>query len=310
MAPSALKLDAGSWALLLALALLWSASFIFIEVAAGSIPVFSLVLIRVGLAALVLHAILLLSGRAYPRDPAMLGRYALMGLFNNVLPGLLIVYATPRIGAGAASILNATVPIFTLILAHLATADEKITGVKLAGVLLGAAGVAVMIGPQALVGAGTELLAAAAMLLATFCYGLAGLVGRTFRGVDPIVSATCQLSASTLMLAPVALWVDRPWRLPAPGWDALLSAAALAVFSTALAYALFFRLIARAGATNTSLVTLLIPPSAVVLAWAILGELIGWHEAAGMTLIALGLLVTDARIFRWSSRVPRAASAA
>jgi drug/metabolite transporter (DMT)-like permease len=299
MAPSPLKLDAGSWALLLVLALLWSASFIFIEVAAGSIPVFSLVLIRVGLAALVLHAIVLLSGRAYPRDPGMLGRYAVMGLFNNVLPGLLIVYATPRIGAGAASILNAAVPIFTLILARLATADEKITGLKLAGVLLGAAGVAVMVGPQALLGAGTELLATAAMLLATFCYGLAGLVGRTFRSVDPIVSATCQLSASTLMLAPVALWVDRPWTLPPPGWDALLSAAALAVFSTALAYALFFRLIARAGATNTSLVTLLIPPGAVVLAWAILGELIGWHEAAGMTLIALGLLVTDSRIIRW-----------
>jgi drug/metabolite transporter (DMT)-like permease len=159
-----------------------------------------------------------------------------MGLFNNVLPGLLIVYATTRIGAGAASILNATVPIFALVLAHFWTPDEKITGPKLTGILLGLFGVAIMIGPQALLGLGGEVVAGAAMLLATFFYGLSSLIGRSFKGTDPIISATSQLSASTLMLAPVALWVDRPWMLASPGWASLLSAAGLAIFSTALAY--------------------------------------------------------------------------
>ena len=144
------QLDRRSWALLIALAFLWSVSFVFIKVAVAEIPVLTLVLVRVGLAASVLHAVVLVTGRRYPREPAVLARYALMGLVNNILPFALIVYATARIGAGAASILNATAPIFALIVAHVATADEKITPAKLGGVLLGVGGVAAMVGPQAL----------------------------------------------------------------------------------------------------------------------------------------------------------------
>ena len=172
-----------------------------------------------------------------------------------ILPGALIVYATARIGAGAASILNATVPIFTLIIAHFAFAEDRITPAKLVGIVLGFAGVAAMTGPDAVLGLGVDALAVAAMLLAPFGYGIASAVGRSFGGVEPTVSATCQLTASTLMLMPVALFVDRPWTVPAPGAPALLSAVGLALLSTALAYVLFFRLIARAEATNTSLVT-------------------------------------------------------
>ena len=293
------KLDARSWALLLILSVLWSVSFIFMKVAEPEIPVLTLVLIRVGLAALALHAIVLASGRAYPRDPAILVRYGWMGFFNNIVPGALIVQATAEIGAGAASILNATAPIFALLLAHVMTADEKITRAKLCGIVLGLAGVMAMTGPQALTGLSGETLAVLAMLVATFCYGLSALIGRSFQGIDPIVSATCQLTAASLMLLPFALAIDRPWTVPMPGATALGAALALAILSTAVAYVLFFHLIARAGATNTILVTLLIPVSGVILAWLLLGEVLAWGEAAGMALIGFGLAVIDGRVLGW-----------
>ena len=308
----AAELDGKSWSLLLGLALLWSVSFIFIKVAAPEIPVLTLVLVRVGLAALVLHLVVLASGRAYPRRASELGRYSLMGLVNNVLPFALIVYATPQIGAGAASILNATAPIFALLIAHVATADERITLPKLAGIALGIAGVVAIAGPEALSGAAGNLLPVAAMLGATFCYGISAVLGRTFRGNDPRVSAACQLTASTLMLAPVALLIDRPWAMPVPSLSALWAAAALALFSTALAYVVFFALISRAGATNTVLVTLLIPVGGTVLAWLLLGESFGPGELAGMLCIGLGLAVIDGRALallraRWPKVRPRSA---
>ena len=307
MTTTAPKLDGTGWALLLALAILWSASFIFIKVAGEEIPVFTLVLVRVGLAALVLHAFLLATGRAYPRDPRMLVRYGVMGVLNNVLPFALIVYATASLGAGAASILNATSPIFALLVAHVATADEKVTAAKLVGILLGVAGVAAMVGPDAMAGVQTQMVAAAAMLLASFFYGVAAVFGRSFRAVDATVSATCQLSASTLILLPIAFIVDRPWSLPLPSTTALSSALALAIVSTSVAYVIFYALIRRAGATNTILVTLLIPVGGMFLGWALLGEPFTAFEAAGIVLIGLGLLVIDGRALK-SLRRPSVSS--
>lgn len=302
MKAGGLRLDGRSWTLLLALALLWSASFIFIKVAGEEIPVFTLVLVRVGLAALVLHAFVLSTGRTYPREPRMLMRYALMGILNNVVPFAFIVYATASLGAGAASILNATSPIFALLVAHVATVDEKVTPTKLIGILLGLVGVVAMVGPDAIGGLQAHLLAAAAMLLASSFYGVSAVFGRSFRGVDATVSATCQLSASTLVLLPISLVVDRPWMLPMPSLTVLVSAIALAILSTSVAYVIYYALIKRAGATNTILVTLLIPAGGVFLAWALLGEAFTPAEAAGMLLIGSGLLVIDGRLFRRAKR--------
>jgi drug/metabolite transporter (DMT)-like permease len=298
------RLDGRSWALLLVLALLWSLSFIFIKVAGEEIPVFTLVLVRVGIAALALHVFVLATGRHYPRDPKMLLRYGVMGVLNNVLPFALIVYATASLGAGAASILNATSPIFALLVAHTTTNDEKVTPPKLIGILLGLVGVAAMVGPDAIAGVQTELIAASAMLLASFFYGAAAVFGRSFRAVDATVSATCQLSASTLLLLPIAFIVDRPWSLPLPSAIALSSAIALAILSTAVAYVIFYALIRRAGATNTILVTLLIPVGGMFLGWALLGEPFTPAEAAGMVLIGLGLVVIDGRLLRRVRRPP------
>jgi drug/metabolite transporter (DMT)-like permease len=298
MADTSPKLDGRSWALLLALSLLWSASFVFVKIAGDEIPIVTFVLLRVALAALVLHACVLLSGRRYPKEPRVLLRYVVMGLINNALPFALIVYAIARIGAGAASILNATSPIFALLVAHVATSDEQVTPAKLIGILLGIGGVAAMVGPDAVTGLTANILAVGAMLLASLSYGLAAVFGRSFRGIDASVSAACQLTASTLLLLPVALIVDRPWTLATPSITAMMATVGLALLSTALGYILYFSLILRAGGTNAILVTLLIPVGSVVFAWALLGEAFTPAEAAGMALIGLGLLVIDGRVLR------------
>jgi drug/metabolite transporter (DMT)-like permease len=270
-------------------------SFIFIKVAAAEVPAFTLVLVRVGLAALALHAFVLLSGRRFPPGRSIFAGYAFMGLINNIVPFALIVYATLRLGAGAASILNATAPIFALFVAHVATADEKITAAKLIGILLGIAGVAAMAGPHAVAGLTGDILAVAAMLVACFFYGLSAIYGRRFNSIDPAVSATCQLTASTILLIPLAFIVERPWTLPMPGGTTVAAMVALALLSTALAYIIYYALIRRAGGTNTILVTLLIPVGGVYLAWVMLGERLTIEEMAGMLLIGLGLVVIDGR---------------
>jgi drug/metabolite transporter (DMT)-like permease len=293
------EIDAQSWLMLAALSLLWGASFLFIKIAATDIPIFSLVFLRVALAALVLHLFVIATGRAYPADRNILRLYLLMGLLNNAIPFVLIVYATPRIGAGAAGILNAMTPVFTLLIAHWLTADEKITARKATGVLIGFAGVTVMIGPMALGGLGAALLASFAMLGATVSYGFSAIVGKSFRGIDPAVSSACQLTASSGLVLPLALAVDRPWALPMPGTAAIWATVGFAILSTALAYILFFRIISRAGGTNVMLVTLLIPPSAVLLGMVFLNERLAVSELAGMVLISAGLLVIDGRPVRW-----------
>ena len=297
-------IDRASWIMLLCLSLLWSASFLFMKVAAESLPILTLVLIRVGVAAAVLQAAVMLLRRPRPKGVPILVRYALMGIFNNLLPSALIIYATIRIGAGAASILNATAPIFTLLIAHFVTIDEKMTAPKLAGIGLGFLGVVVISAPGARGGAESEHLAILAMLAATFCYGIAAMIGRSFHGIPPLVSAAYQLTASTLLLAPIVLLVQPPWTLAVPSAGSLAAAFALALLSTALAYVLFFAVIARSGATNVMLVTLMIPVSGVFLAWLFLGEALRMDEAAGMLLIGLGLVVIDGRALAAMRRQP------
>jgi drug/metabolite transporter (DMT)-like permease len=296
MVGNAPRLDARSWALLLTLSILWSASFVFIKIGASALSVVVIVFLRVGLAAAVLLIVIAARRSRLPSQPGILARYGFMGLFNNVLPGLLIVYATPKVGAGAASILNATAPIFALLIAHVSTADERITPAKLAGIALGIAGIVVMVGPRALAGLSGGTLAVGAMVLASFFYGIAAVIGRGFREIEPAVSAAAQLSASTVLLLPLILMADRPWTFHAPALAPLAAVVALALVSTALAYVLFFELIGRAGATNAILVTLLIPVSGLLLGWLLLGETVTWTEIAGMSLIAAGLAAIDGRV--------------
>jgi drug/metabolite transporter (DMT)-like permease len=287
------------WLLLVALSVLWGGSFFFVEVALIELPPFTVVLARVALAALALLLIVLASGHPLPRSPRLWGAFVVMGALNNLIPFSLIVWGQTRIGSGLASILNATTPLFTVVLAHLLTRDERLTPGRLAGVLAGLAGVAVMIGPEALAGLGSQVLAKLAVLGGALSYALAGIFGRRFRTTPPLVTALGQVSASTFLILPLALLADRPWTLPQPGLATIGALAGIALLSTALAYVIYFRILAAAGATNLLLVTFLIPVSALVLGTAILGERLTGTQLAGMALIGLGLAAIDGRALAW-----------
>ncbi|WP_207484817.1 DMT family transporter [Arenibaculum pallidiluteum] len=293
---SAARMGAGDWALLGVLSVLWGGSFFFAKIAVAEIPPLTLALGRVALAAAALGIVLRARGLAMPRGCGPWLAFAGMGVLNNLVPFTLIFWGQTRIGSGLAAILNATTPLWGVVLAHLLTRDERLTPARLGGVLAGFAGVVVMVGPAALAGLGGETAAQLAVLGAALSYGLAGIYGRRFRGQEPLVTAMGQVSMTTLMLVPLALTVDRPWTLPMPGPASWAALTGLALLSTALAYVIFFRILARAGATNVVLVTFLIPVSALLLGTLVLGERLELRHLGGMGLIALGLAAIGGRL--------------
>ncbi|MDH3230045.1 MAG: DMT family transporter [Alphaproteobacteria bacterium] len=299
MGDGGIRLNMGfmDWALLVVLSLLWGGSYFFVEVALAALPPFTLVLLRVALAAAGLHLFLRVGGTGMPSGRGVWLAFFGMGLLNNAIPFSLIVWGQTQIASGLASILNATAPLFTALVAHAATRDEQLTGGRLAGVVIGFAGVVAMLGPEALAGLGDDLLAQIACLAAALSYAFAGVFGRRFArlGVRPAQTAAGQVTASSLLLLPLVLLVDRPWTLAMPGPGAWAAVVALALLSTALAYILYFRILSTSGATNLLLVTLLIPVTAILLGVFILGERLEAVHLAGMALIALGLAVLDGR---------------
>jgi drug/metabolite transporter (DMT)-like permease len=279
------------WLWLLSLSVLWGGSFFFAKVAVGELSPFTVVFARVSLAALALALVVPL------RRDAPWPTYFAMGFLNNALPFSLIFWGQTAIGSGLASILNATTPLFTLVVAHYLTSDEKIDRTKVAALLIGLLGVVVLIGPSALVGSST-LWGQAACLAAALSYAFAGIYGRRFRrmGIAPAEAAAGQLTASTVLILPIMLVIDRPWMVPPPSLTVWLALGALALLSTALAYVLYFRILAAAGATVLLLVTFLIPVPAILLGAMVLGEQFEPRHYAGMALIGLGLAIIDGRI--------------
>jgi drug/metabolite transporter (DMT)-like permease len=304
-----ITMNGRDWAILGGLALIWGGAFFLIGVAVRHVPPFTYVLLRLGLAAAAMWAIL-----AWRRERLALPREAwgaivLLALLNNALPFTLFGWAQTHIASGLASILNATTPIWGVIVAHWFTADEKITPRKLAGVAVGFAGVAVMIGPDLLASLGGGVLAELACVVAALAYALAGVWARRFRamGVSPFSVTTGQLSVGAAMMLPVALIGDKPWATALPPIEAWAAIAALAVICTAFGYVLYFRLIDRAGATNALLVTLLVPPTAILLGVLFLGEVIAPLDFLGLGLIALGLAAIDGRALSALARLRKPA---
>jgi drug/metabolite transporter (DMT)-like permease len=242
-----------------------------------------------------------------PMPPGAASAYLVLALLNNVIPFVMFAWAQEVITGGLASILNATTPIWGVLVAHLFTADEKATPGKVVGVLLGFAGVAVLIGTDFLGELGRGLVAQLSCLAGTLCYALAGVWARRFSrmGIAPTAVATGQLSAAALVMLPLVLLFEPPWLAAAPSAEAWLSLGALALFSTSLAYILYFRLLASAGATNSLLVTFLIPVTAILLGALFLGERLEWRSVAGMALIAAGLAAIDGRLFRRRKELDR-----
>jgi drug/metabolite transporter (DMT)-like permease len=296
------RIGAEDWVLLLLLSVLWGGSFLFGRVAVAALPPFTIVAARLCLASATLAVVLALTGMGLPRGGRFWRAAFGMGVLNNAIPFCLIVWGQKELGAGIASVLNATTPLFTVLLAHGLTSDEKLSAAKLFGIALGLGGVVVLLGfdPAA---TATSLWASLACLTAAVSYGFANIFGRRFRamGVRPLHTAFGQVTASSSLLVPLSLVFDRPWTLDPPGLAPVGSVIALGLFCTALAYVMFFRVLERAGATAISLVTFMIPPSAILLGIVFLGERLGPSHIAGTALIGLGLAAVDGRLFKWAA---------
>ena len=285
------------WGTLIVLSVVWGGSFFFIEVALTAFPPLTIVALRVAIGALCLHGTAIVLGWQLPRGHKVWIAFAAMGVLCNAIPFTLIVWGQTHIGGGLAAILNATTPLFSVLTAHFLTRDEPITASRLAGVVLGLTGAIVLIGPRELLGLGSGLLAQLAILGAAQSYALAAVFGRRFArmGLSPNAAARGQLTMSALLLLPLAAWWDQPWTLAMPGlvpWSALI---ALGSISTAFAFVLYFRVLATSGATNITLVTFLVPVSAILLGSTILGEILLPRHFAGMILIGVALMVIDGR---------------
>jgi drug/metabolite transporter (DMT)-like permease len=289
------QMKGSDWLQIVLLALIWGLAFFLTEICLRDLGPATLACGRVGTAALGLFALALLTGQRLPRRLADWGPLALMGLLNNALPFSLIMWGQTQIDSGLASILNATTPLFTFVLAHFLTADERMSRRGLAGIIIGFIGALVLIGPGALDGLDGRSWGQFAVLGAAVCYACAGIYGRRLRHLTPVGAAAGMTSAAALILLPLAAVLEQPWTFSpaATTWTALLT---LGLVSTALAYILYFRILASAGATNLLLVTFLIPVAALLLGTLVLGERISLSALLGMLLIFAGLAVIDGRL--------------
>lgn len=287
----------GEWIVLVALALIWGAAFFCIKVAVTHVEPLTYVWIRLSIAAAALWGLLRWRGERLALPLGIWAAILVLALLNNMIPFVLFGWGQQRIASGLASILNATTPIWGVIAAHLWTSDERMTPTKIVGVVIGFAGVATMIGPDLLLG-GDNFLPQIACLSAALCYALAGVWARRFKtlGVSPIKVAAAQLAVGALFMAPLALAIDQPWLDAWPPVEAWAAIIALALVGTAFAYVLYFRLIETAGATNALLVTLLVPPTAILLGALFLDEQLSVGQFGGLAAIALGLALIDGRL--------------
>ena len=296
MNPKDTSIDARDWLLLGLLSVLWGGSFFFNGVVLKELPPFTLVFLRVALAALMLLPLLWLYRIRFPVGLSGWKPFIAIGLFNNVLPFSLIVVGQTFIPSGLASVLNATTPLFTVVVMTFA-GEEKLSARRIAGVVVGLIGVVILHGD----GLGLERGQGLGILLclaAALSYGVSALVARRFLSDSPpLGAATFQMLASAVMMTIVAGVVERPWQLPMPGAATWLAVIGLAALSTALAYIVFFQILRRSGATNVMLVTLLIPVTAILLGYLVLGETISPREIVGALVIGSALLVIDGRVF-------------
>jgi drug/metabolite transporter (DMT)-like permease len=305
------QMNRSDWLILGILAAIWGGAFLFIGIAVKHVPPLTYVWLRLTIAAIAMWTYLKVRGHSLGLPKQVWGAILLLALLNNALPFTLFGWGQTHIASGLASILNATTPIWGVVVAHFLTHDERMSPRKLAGVLLGFGGVATMIGPSLLSDIGTNALAQLACVTASLSYALAAVWARRFRriGVSPLSVTTGQLTAGAIVMLPLSMFVDQPWTRAFPPLGAWAAITALALFCTAFGYVLYFRLIDRAGATNALLVTLLVPPVAIVLGALVLSETLAPQDFAGLALIALGLAAIDGRLVSYLSArwLPKAA---
>jgi drug/metabolite transporter (DMT)-like permease len=274
--------------LLALLATLWGASYTFIKLGVATIPPITFIAARTLIAALILLTVLRLRGLRLPRGRTTWKRFAIQAALNSVMPFTLIAWAELTIDAGLAAILNSTTPIFTFLLTILITRHEPTTLRKLIGVFAGIIGICLIIGVEALNGVGRELLAQLAMLIATVSYAGAAIFGRNFKDLDPMMPAAGSMLCGTIILIPLSLIVDQPWTL-SPSTSSLLALLGLAVFSTALAFCIFFRLVNTLGSVGTTAQAYLRVPIGVAIGALFLGERLTDTAWIGLVCVVAGV---------------------
>ncbi len=298
------SLTSRAWAELLLLSTIWGASFLSIRIALDEVGVISAVAHRVFWAAAILWVVVALRRLPLPRDPRVWGSLAVMGLLNNIVPFTLMAWGQLHIPTGLTSIFNAATAVFGVMVAAAFFADERLTWRRCAGVALGFAGVAIAIGIEALARFDLRSLAQLAVLGGALSYALAGAWARVhLRGLSPVVAAAGMLTASACAMVPAAFVLGDGMTLDlAP--RTLLAIGYYAVVATALAYLLYYRVLAMAGVGNAMLCTLLIPPVAILLGWAVLDEALAPRAYLGFAVLAAGLLLLTSRPRRRAPALP------
>jgi drug/metabolite transporter (DMT)-like permease len=275
-------------ALLLALAALWGGSYTFIKLGVATIPPITLIAARTSIAGLLLLAIMHARGLRLPADAATWRRFLFQACLNSVIPWTLIAWAERSLDAGLATILNSTSPVFTFFLTLAIARQETLSLRKLFGVIAGIAGICLIVGVQALSGLGEQLVAQLATIVATVCYAGAAIFSRGFRDLDPMAPAAGSLLAGAAVLVPLSLVVDQPWTL-APSMSSLLALLALSVFSTAIAFVIYFRLIQTLGSVGTTAQAYLRVPIGVALGVLFLGESLSPTAWIGLGCVVIGV---------------------
>lgn len=287
------------WGLLGVLSVLWGSSFFWAELALVSLPPLTLVQGRLIFGSLFLLIAIRVLGVRLPKEWKLWRSLFVLGAFNSAIPFTLLFWGQTRIDSNLAAILNASTPVWSVLMAHFFSSDETITPARLGGVLVGLAGVGVIIGPSALSGVDGMLLAELACVGASLFYAGTTIYARTLKGkIAPTAMATGQLGCGAILLLPVTLIVDQPWALEGVQWSSVGAVLALALLSTAVAYTIYFRLLAATGPTNVVLVTFLVPITAMLLGVLVLKEEVVLRQLAGLALIAIGLAAIDGRLLR------------
>lgn len=296
------RMDGRSWTGVAVLGAVWGSSFFFFEVALETLGPVTVAFARVAIAAVTLFALIRILRQSLPKDWRSWRALAVMGILNNAIPFTLIAWAQVVIEGGLASILNATTPIFSVVLAVFVVRQETLTANRLIGVLLGFVGVIVLIGPGALSSLGVSVVSQSLVLLGALSYATAAIYARRHLVAHPpLVTSFAQVVTAAAVLLPLALVLERPWDASptVATWGALV---AIGTLGTAFAYPLYFFLLRRTGATNLMLVTLINPVTALLLGIFVLNEDPGWTAFAGMALIFAGLATIDGRLFEYGSK--------
>ncbi len=302
-----MAMSRSQWLLLVLLAVLWGSAYALVSFVLRELPPLTLVVCRLGIAALLLAGLVHWMGYSWPRGASGWMPFAVMGILNNVIPFTTIAYGQLEVASGLASVIVATTPLWTVLLSRVFVPGERIGALRLAGLFVGIAGVGVLFGPEALAGQRTTLVGMALVLAGAISYGCAGTWGARLRGVPPILSSCCQLICSSAMMGLLAALIDKPWALAMPSAAAIGCLIFLAIVSTALAYVVFYNVLAVSGGTNVMLGTLLMPPLSILLGILVLGESFAPRYAVGAAIIGLALVLIDGRLPRallamWAAR--------